>query len=79
MPILNIFEANRPGSISVALPWRCRLTSQKPKPAIAIAPPTRSAPTASAPSCHARMPSTIPPMPTIERTAPTTSTSRDPV
>ncbi len=45
----------------------------------ATAPTARSAATASPPSCHTRMPRTTPPMPRTERTAPTASTSRDPV
>ena len=41
---------------------------------MATAPISRSAPTASPPSCHTRMLSTMPPMPKTDRTAPTEST-----
>ena len=41
--------------------------------------PRCSAPTDSPPSCHTRIPSTMPPIPTTDRTAPTRSTCREPV
>ena len=44
-----------------------------------ITPTARMTPTASAPSCQARMLSTSPPIPRTDRTAPTRSISRFPV
>ena len=47
--------------------------------AIAATPIASSSATDSPPSCHTRTPTTRPPIPTTERTAPTTSTDRSPV
>ena len=51
----------------------CGGRSHQTSAASATAPSAISAPTASPPSCHTRMPSTMPPMPTTDSTAPTTS------
>ncbi len=72
-------EANRSGSSRVGRPRRLVRPSHQTSPAIAAAPSAMSARTASPPSCQTRMPSTMPPIPTTDRAAPTTSTPRGPV
>jgi hypothetical protein len=66
-------------SSNAGLSSRLRLRSHQTSVAIATAPTAMSAPTASPPSCHTRMPSTMPPMPTAESAAPVQSTPRSPV
>ena len=78
-PNRKSFDLNRSGSSSVGLALPLARTSQYTSPAMAAAPSTSSAPTASPPSCQTRMLSTMPPMPTTDRTAPTASTCRSPV
>ena len=79
IPRRNIFERNRSGSIRASLPARFRRTSHQASSASDTAPMASSAPTASPPSCHTRMPRTRPPMPKTDRTAPTRSMPRSPV
>ena len=79
IPNLNSLELNKSGSISVGFPARLRRMSQYTSAPIAITPVASSAPTDSPPSCHARMPSTSPPMPTTDSSAPTRSMVRGPV
>ena len=79
IPSRKILEPNRVGSISAGLPFRLRRTSQVANSAMPITPISNSAATASPPSCHTRMPSTMPPIPSTERTAPIGSTWRSPV
>ncbi len=61
------------------MPARFRRTSHQARSASDTAPIASSAPTASPPSCHTRIPSTSPPMPSTDRTAPTRSMPRSPV
>ena len=58
-----------------ASPCRSRLrrTSHRARSTSATAPTAISSPTNSPPSCQTRIPSTTPPMPRTDRTAPTTS------
>ena len=79
IPDWNSFDRNRVGSSSVGLCWRCRRRSQATRAAMAAAPTAMVAMTHSPPSCQMRMPSTMPPMPTTDNTAPTGSTVRGPV
>ena len=78
-PVVKLGERNRSGSSSVTRFSRLRRTSQRASETSAIAPTTISRTTNSPPSCQTRMPSTTPPMPTTDRTAPTLSISREPV
>ena len=78
-PSRKTFESNSPGSISVGFCSRLRRTSHRTSPPRPMSPTAISAPTDSPPSCHTRMPSTSPPIPTTERAAPTTSMLRSPV
>ena len=79
MPKRNGLDRNRSGSISVGRSRRRRRTSHVANSPMATAPSTSRAATYSPPSCHTRIPSTIPPMPTTDRVAPTQSTTRGPV
>ena len=79
IPSRKTLEANKPASIRAGFPSRLRRTSHQISSAIATPPTTRSAPTASPPSCHTRMLSTMPPIAKTEKIAPTTSTRRSPV
>ena len=79
IPSRKCFERNRSGSISVMWPSRLRRTSHQARSPSDAAPVTRNAPTASPPSCQIRIPSTMPPMPRTDRTAPTTSIRRSPM
>ena len=79
IPSRKIFDTNNPASIRAGFPSRLRRTSHQISSAIATAPSTRRAPTASPPSCHTRMLSTMPPIAKTEKIAPTTSTRRSPV
>ena len=63
-------DANRSGSMSVSLPSRLRRTSHQANRTRDTAPMASRAPTAAPPSSHTRMPSTMPPMPSTDRTAP---------
>ena len=78
-PDWKTFDLKSTGSISVALPRFLRLTSHQAKPSSAMMPSPISSATYSPPSCHTRMPRTMPPMPITESTAPPQSTTREPV
>ena len=79
IPSRNICERNRSGSISTGRPARLRRINQEANDPNATAPTAMRASTDSPPSCHTRMPSTMPPMPMTDRIAPTRSMWRDPV
>ncbi len=78
-PDWKTLERNSTGSMSVALARFLRLTSHQANPSIARMPRPISSATYSPPSCHTRMPRTMPPMPTTDSAAPPQSTTREPV
>ena len=79
MPAVKLGLRNRSGSSSVTFDSRLRRTSQRASENSATAPTAISSTTNSPPSCQTRMPSTTPPMPMTDSTAPTLSISREPV
>ncbi len=78
-PAVKFGCRNRSGSSRVTFCSRLRRTSHRASSTSATAPSAISRPTSSPPSCQTRIPSTTPPMPTTDRTAPTRSIWREPV
>ena len=79
IPMRKFRCLKRAGSRRVGFPCLLRRTSQKASAASITAPIPMMSPTNSPPSCQTRMPSTTPPIPTTESTAPTASILRGPV
>ena len=79
IPRRKLADRKRSGSMSVSCPARLRRTSHQASDPSPTTPTARSTPMASPPSCQARMPSTMPPMPSTEKRAPTRSMPRGPV
>ena len=79
MPSRKYGDENSPTSIRAALPSRFRRRSHHTSEPSATTPTLISAATGPLPSSQTRIPSTRPPMPSADRTAPTRSISRGPV